>query len=70
MDRFTQLRIAKFVREFRERSGQMPTWNDLEAGGFDRDLVKAALKAKVLEEFFVTLTNGTIVKGFKLGDGA
>ncbi len=66
MDPFTCRRLERFVEDFRGKNGQFPTLRDLETGGFDRDLVKEALKQQVLEEFYVTLTNGTIVKGFKL----
>ena len=44
----------------------MPTLKDLETNGFDGDRIKQALKEKVIEEFYVTLTNGTIVKSFKI----
>ena len=66
MDRFTELRLIKFVKSFREKSGQLPTWNDFENGGFDRELIKEAVRSKIVEEFYVKLTSGTIVKGFKL----
>jgi hypothetical protein len=66
MDPFTRRRLEKFVEDFRVRSGELPTAADLESGGFGRDLVKAALKDGVLEEFYVALTSGTIVKGYKL----
>ena len=48
------------------QSGQMPTLSDLGKQGFDKSIVEAALKDGILEEFYVTLTSGTIVKGYKL----
>jgi hypothetical protein len=66
LDPFTRRRLTRFVDEFRSKNGQLPTLQDLSTGGFSDDAVKAALKDKVIEPFYVTLTNGTIVKGFKL----
>jgi len=66
LDLFTQKRIEKFVSEFRSKQGQLPTLKNLEAGGFSPDQIQAAIQSKVIEEFYVTLTNGTIVKGYKL----
>lgn len=66
LDPFTRRRLLRFVEDFRARSGQLPTLRDLEGNGFDEDRVKAAIREKVIEEFYVTLTNGTIVKGFKI----
>jgi hypothetical protein len=66
LDPFTRRRLVRFIEEFRSRSGQLPTLQDLEGNGFDDDRVKSAIKEKVIEPFYVTLTNGTIVKGFKI----
>ena len=66
LDPFTRRRLLRFVEDFRSRSGQLPTLRDFEGNGFDEDRVKAAIREKVIEEFYVTLTNGTIVKGFKI----
>jgi hypothetical protein len=66
LDPFTQRRLTQFVEQFRTRSGQLPSLQDFEAAGIVRDLVERAVKAKVLEQFYVTLTNGTIVKGYKV----
>lgn len=68
LDLFTRRRLVRFVEDFRIRTGQLPTRQDLRDGGFDEERVKQALKEKVIEEFFVTLTSGTIVKGFKISD--
>ncbi len=65
LDLFTQKRIQRFIDDFRGKSGQLPTLPDFETGGFTRDQVDAAIKVKVIEQFYVTLNNGTIMKGFK-----
>lgn len=66
LDLFTQKRFTRFIQEFRHQSGQLPTIKDFESGGFDRKVIEAALKIKLIEEFYVTLTSGTIVKAYKL----
>jgi hypothetical protein len=68
LDPFTSRRLARFIEQFRARSGQLPTAQDLQGGGFDGEVIKAAIKEKRIEEFYVTLTSGTIVKGFKNRD--
>ena len=66
LDPFTQKRLLKFIEEFRSRSGVHPTLQDLGATGFDRDCVDQALRQGLIEQFYVTLTSGTVVKGFKI----
>lgn len=66
MDVFTRRRLLRFIEDFRKNQGQLPTLNDLEKNGFDDARVKQGIKEKLIEEFYVTLTNGTIVKGYKL----
>ena len=68
LDPFTQRRIARFIEDFRKRSGQLPTLGDFEKNGMDRNLVDQALKDSIIEKFYVTLTTGTIMKGFKVKD--
>ena len=58
-------RLIRFIESHRNKTGQLPTQGDLAAAGFDREVLKAAIKAGVISEFYVTLTNGTIVKGYK-----
>jgi hypothetical protein len=67
LDPFTRRRLVRFVGEFRAKQGQLPTLQDLGREGFSGDQIKAAIKEKCIEEFYVTLTSGTIVKGYKLG---
>ncbi len=66
IDPFTTKRLQKFVEDYRRNQGQLPTLEDFEKSGFDRELVKKATHAEVLEKFYVTLTNGTIRKGYKI----
>ncbi len=66
LDPFTRKRLIRFIEDFRTRAGQLPTLRDLDEGGFDDETVKVAIKSKIIEQFYVTLTNGTIVKGYKL----
>jgi hypothetical protein len=68
IDLFTRKRLVRFVEDHRTKSGQLPTFADMEHAGFDRGLVKEAIRLKIVEEFYVTLTNGTVVKGFKPGE--
>jgi len=65
LDPFTVRRLWKFIEDFRQRQGQLPTLRDLETGGFDREVVELATREKVVDSLYVTLTNGAIVKGFK-----
>ena len=66
MDIFTEKRLTRFVEKFRNQSGQLPTLKDFSTEGFSQSHVEMALKGKILEPFYVTLSNGTIVKTFKL----
>lgn len=66
IDTFTRKRLEKFVADFRERSGVLPTLADLANAGFDRAKIDDAIHDRILVEFYVTLTNGTVVKGYKL----
>lgn len=68
IDPFSQRRLKVFVTNFRNKSGQLPTLRDLEAAGFSEEFTAQAVKEKILERFYVTLTNGSIVKGFKITD--
>jgi hypothetical protein len=66
LDPFTRKRLERFVTEFRERTGILPTLKDFADGGFSRGQVDDAIHDEILVELYVTLTNGTIVKGYKL----
>jgi hypothetical protein len=58
--------MRKFVEDFRARSGQLPTQSDFASAGFEKSHLSEALKSKLIEELYVTLTSGTTVKGYKL----
>jgi hypothetical protein len=70
IDPFTRKRMVRFVEDHRAKSGELPTFGDLEKAGFDRAMVKEAVRLKLIEEFYLTLTNGSVVKGFKPGENA
>lgn len=66
IDQFTLRRLGRFIDGFRQKTGQLPTLKDLAADGFDEALVDSAIKDGRLEQLYVTLTNGSVVKGFKI----
>lgn len=66
LDPFTERRILKFVGDHRGAEGSLPTLKDFDAAGFGKEIVDAAVKQGLIEQFYVTLTNGTIVKGYKI----
>ena len=66
MDLFSLKRLQKLVAEHRGKTGQLATFKDLQAAGFSNEDVSEAIKKDLIEEFYVTLTNGTIVKAFKI----
>jgi len=66
VDPFTRKRLEKFVEDFRSESGVLPTLRDLENAGFPKKKIDDAIKDGIVSEFYVTLTNGTVVKGYKL----
>ena len=69
LDPFTQKRLLRFIEGFRGAQGELPSLNDLAEAGFDKEQIKAAIKASLIEEFYVTLTNGSIIKGYKIKSG-
>jgi acyl CoA:acetate/3-ketoacid CoA transferase alpha subunit len=66
MDAFTAKRITRFIEKFRDSSGVLPTLEEFEKNGFPKDLIEKAVQKDVIELFYVTLTSGTIVKGYKI----
>ncbi len=68
LDPFTRKRLEKFITEFRAHAGVLPTLKDLADAGFEKSRVDDAIHDKVISEFYVTLTNGTVVKGYKLDE--
>jgi hypothetical protein len=66
IDPFTRKRLERFVEDFRQREGQLPTLENLADGGFPKEKVEDAIRDEILSEFYVTLTNGVVKKGYKL----
>jgi hypothetical protein len=66
IDPFTKKRIVRFIEEFRTRMGHMPSLTDFEASYIDHTVVDRAVRDGLLEQLYVTLTNGTVVKGYKV----
>jgi hypothetical protein len=67
MDDLTRRRLLKFVESYRKQTGQLPTLKEFEMAGFHKTIVEKSIKLKVLEQFYITLTSGTIVKVYKEG---
>lgn len=66
IDTFTSKRITRFVEEFRARSGQLPTLQDFEKSQIPRSTVDQAVREEILEQAYVNLTNGPMVKGYRV----
>jgi hypothetical protein len=66
VDAFTSKRITRFIEDFRKTGGTLPTLKDFESAGLPKDLIDQAVRKNLIELFYVTLTNGTIVKGYKI----
>lgn len=64
IDPFSRQRLIRFIGEHRRRTGQLPTLTDLEREGFTKTFVNLAVRKKILNELYVTLTNGTVMKGY------
>jgi hypothetical protein len=65
MDAFTQRRLLKFIERYREKSGQLPMLSDFEKEGLDKSTVERAERSGLIEQFYVTLTDGSVRKGYK-----
>lgn len=66
LDPFTSKRITRFIEDHRKASGSLPTLKDFETAGFARKLIDQAVRKDLIEQFYVMLTNGTVVKGYKI----
>lgn len=66
IDPFTRRRLLKFIGDHRARTGGLPTLRALEEGGFSKDVIGSAVREKAIEMIYVTLTDGSVVKGFKI----
>jgi hypothetical protein len=65
-DPFTFHRLCRETKRYRDAHATLPTLRDLEALGFSKDVVDAAVKAGHLVELYVPMTNGALVKGYKI----
>ena len=65
MDPFTQRRLLKFISDYRKK-GELPTLRDLESEGFSKEAIDSAVRDKIIEMLYVTMTNGSVVKGYKI----
>ena len=65
MDSFTARRLLKAIEKHRDQNGTLPTLSDLEKAGFQKSLVERAEREGWIEQFYVTLTDGSIRKGYK-----
>ena len=66
MDLFTKSRLKKIIIEHRQKKAQLPTLKDLEKYGFSKAEVDLGVKEKWLEQLYVNLNTGAVVKVFKL----
>lgn len=68
-DSFTLARLCREVLRHREVHATLPTLRDLEKAGFAKEVVEAAVEAGRLVELYVPMTNGALVKGYKVVSG-
>ena len=66
LDVFTLRRLCRFIDEHRHKTGQYATLKDLAENGFEKEVVDRAERDKVILELPVNLTNGSVVKGYKV----
>lgn len=66
MDIFSQSRLKKIILEHRQRHAQFPTLKELEGYGFDKEAVAQALKENIIEQLYVNMTTGAVVKVYKI----
>ena len=66
MDPFSLRRLLKFLESFRTQTGQLPMLSDFATAGFDKDTVNWAVRKEHIEEFYVTLSDGSVRKGYKV----
>lgn len=66
VDPFTRRRIIRFIEEFRTQNGQLPTLRDFAKQHIEESQVDGAIRDGAVEMVYVTLTNGNVVKGYKV----
>jgi hypothetical protein len=67
-DLFTLKRLCRHVQSHRNVHGTLPTLQDLERSGFSKEIVKAAVKKKMIQELYSDMTTGAVVKVYKVED--
>lgn len=68
MDTFTKTRIKKTITEHRKKHAQHPSLKDLEKYGFSKKEIEVGVKENWLEQLYVNMTTGSVVKVFKIKD--
>ncbi|MBM4304324.1 MAG: hypothetical protein FJ112_08355 [Deltaproteobacteria bacterium] len=66
MDTFTKNRIKKVINDHRKSYGQLPTLKDLKNQGFSKKEIEVGIKEMWLEQLYVNLTSGAVVKVIKV----
>ncbi len=66
VDPFTLKRMCRFITEHRQKKGVFPTLKDLNDQGFSKSKVDQAQRDGIILEIPVTMTNGSVVKGYKV----
>jgi hypothetical protein len=66
IDPFTCRRLTQFVERHRASTGQLPTLQDFEKGGFARALVDQAVREELLDQVYMNLQSGPMVKGYRV----
>ena len=66
IDPFTQRRLFAFIESHRTSSGQLPTLQDLGRANFAESLIDQAVRDGLIEQLYINLTNGPVVKGYKI----
>jgi len=66
VDTFTKNRIKKVISDHRKSYGQLPTLKDLKNQGFAKKEIEVGIKEMWLEQLYVNLTSGAVVKVIKV----
>ena len=66
LDLFSARRLEKVILDHRTTTGELPTLTELATAGFLKSKVDDAIHDGLIEEFYVTQTNGVVRKGYKL----
>jgi hypothetical protein len=64
IDPFTKKRILSIIDAHRSKAGVLPTLQDFNSLGVSESTIDSAVREKIIELRYVTLTSGTILKGY------